>query len=85
MAEGGVFITLQEPSKPMVKEATEAGTFTYRLNGLKYPVIQILTVDELLHGEEAAPPHGRAVREEGRGQRGQTPATEARCLVRGRS
>ena len=49
-AAGGVFVTLQDPSKPMEKEATEAGEFVYLMSGQKYPVIQILTVDELLKG-----------------------------------
>ena len=44
----GVFITLEEPSKPMRLEATTAGY--YRSPGWQqdYPKIQILTVQELL-------------------------------------
>lgn len=46
----GVFITLEEPSKPMRLEATTAGY--YRSPGWQqdYPKIQILTVQELLDG-----------------------------------
>lgn len=49
-AAGGVFITLRRPSKDMQKEATEAGTFTYHINGQQYPALQILTVEAVLHG-----------------------------------
>jgi hypothetical protein len=49
-ALGGVFVTLEEPTKPMIQEAVEAGTFNYALTGRSYPVIQIMTVDKLLAG-----------------------------------
>jgi site-specific DNA-methyltransferase (adenine-specific) len=47
-AEIGVLISMEEPTKPMLKEAAEAGF--YRLPGLtdKYPRIQILSIEELL-------------------------------------
>jgi DNA modification methylase len=50
-ALGGVFITMESPTRPMVQEATEAGAFTYSMNNQKYPVIQIITVAELLDGK----------------------------------
>jgi DNA modification methylase len=50
-ALGGVFITLEPPSKPMVQEAVEVGMFSYELTGRKYPMIQIFTVEQLLSGE----------------------------------
>lgn len=50
-AAGGVFISLEEPTKPMMKDVVEAGSYTYNLNGQKYPVIQILTVKDLLQGK----------------------------------
>lgn len=50
-ALGGVFVTMEPPTKPMTHEATEAGTFTYSMNNQKYPVIQIITVAELLDGK----------------------------------
>ncbi|HYC59207.1 MAG TPA: DNA methyltransferase [Thermoanaerobaculia bacterium] len=56
-AQGGVFISLEPPTKPMMKEAVEAGTFTYALTGQKYPVVQLLTVEELLAGERPAVPN----------------------------
>ena len=47
-AEIGVLITMEAPTKPMLKEAAEAGF--YRPPGLadKYPRIQILSIEELL-------------------------------------
>jgi len=46
----GVFITLEEPSKPMEKEAVSAGFYHSPGWSRNYPRIQILTVEELLHG-----------------------------------
>ena len=48
-AKIGVFITLAEPTKPMLTEAVKAG-FYETLYG-KYPKIQIMTVEELLAGK----------------------------------
>jgi restriction endonuclease Mrr len=56
-AQGGVFISLAPATKPMVKDAVEAGTFTYGLTGQKYPVVQIFTVEELLAGKRPAVPN----------------------------
>jgi site-specific DNA-methyltransferase (adenine-specific) len=57
-AAGGVLITLEKPSKPMVKEAIDAGRYTAKLYQKEYPKIQILTVEGLLDGTERleAPP-----------------------------
>jgi len=57
-AAAGVFITLEPPSKPMKKEAIEAGRYTAKLYQKEYPKIQILTVAGLLAGTERleAPP-----------------------------
>ena len=57
-AAGGVLITLEKPSKPMVKEAIDAGRYTAKLYQKEYPKIQILTVEGLLSGTERldAPP-----------------------------
>ncbi len=51
-AEIGVLISMEPPTKPMVKEAAEAGF--YQPPGLadKYPRIQILSVAELLTGNK---------------------------------
>ena len=54
-AEIGLFITLQEPTRPMFAEATSAGFYTpehYPDN--HYPRIQILTIGELLAGARRA-------------------------------
>jgi DNA modification methylase len=44
-AAGGVFISLEAPTKPMLHEAVEAGTFTYQMTGQKFPVMQFLAQD----------------------------------------
>ena len=52
-AEAGIFITLEEPTKPMKSEAVDAGTFTIPItNKVEFPKIQILTVEELLQGKK---------------------------------
>jgi site-specific DNA-methyltransferase (adenine-specific) len=50
----GVFITLEEPTQPMVVEAIEADY--YERWGQKYPKIQILTIEELFQGKTIASP-----------------------------
>jgi len=54
----GVFVTLNEPTKPMIKEAATAGFYSPEgLTGEKYPKIQILTIEEILGGKTfSAPP-----------------------------
>lgn len=52
-AEIGVFLTLHEPSRPMVEEAATAGHYESPLYlDRKYPRIQIVTIEELLSGKE---------------------------------
>ncbi len=47
----GVFITLNPPTQPMVKEAATAGRFQWlHVTHTTYPKIQIRTIDELLSG-----------------------------------
>jgi DNA modification methylase len=49
----GVFVCFSEQvTKPMLLEAKEAGYYKKELLGTKYDKIQILTVDQLLEGEE---------------------------------
>ena len=57
-AAGGVLITLEQPTRSMVKEAIEAGRYKARLYHKEYSKIQILTVEGLLDGSERleAPP-----------------------------
>lgn len=56
----GVFITLEEPTSAMTKEAATAGFYESITWDKKYPRIQILTIEELLRGAEVQmpPQHG---------------------------
>jgi hypothetical protein len=55
-AEIGVLISMEPPTKPMLREATEAGF--YQPPGLidKYPRLQILHIADLLKGKQIAYP-----------------------------
>jgi site-specific DNA-methyltransferase (adenine-specific) len=57
-AQMGIFITLEEPSAPMRKEATTAGYYHSPSFGRDYPLIQILTIRELLEGTAVNVPSG---------------------------
>lgn len=58
-ATGGVFITLEDPTRPMLEEAVMAGTYEVSYApGRKFPKIQILTVKELLIGKQLDIPVG---------------------------
>lgn len=58
-ADAGVFITLEKPTKPMIKEALDAGEFTTPITAKReFPKIQILTVEELLKGKKPDLPQG---------------------------
>ncbi|HEX6483702.1 MAG TPA: restriction endonuclease [Ktedonobacteraceae bacterium] len=46
----GIFITLEEPTRDMVTEAVSAGFYHSPGWNQNYPRIQILTIEELLHG-----------------------------------
>ncbi len=49
----GVFITLEHPTAPMRSEAASNGFYVAsELGGKRYPRIQILTIEELLHGRK---------------------------------
>jgi DNA modification methylase len=50
-AEIGVFLTFDEPTKPMKKEAAEAG-FYKSSDGSTYPRLQILTIQQILDGKQ---------------------------------
>ena len=51
----GVFITLNEPTREMVKEAATAGFYESPL-GQQYPRLQILTIQEMLEGKRISMP-----------------------------
>lgn len=55
----GLFITLNEPTSGMTKEAFEAGHYVHP-SGRRYPRIQILTIADLLAGKRPELPGGRA-------------------------
>ena len=56
-AEIGLFITLREPTRPMVTEAAAAGFYTpEHYPDRRYPRVQILTIEELLSGKQAEYP-----------------------------
>ncbi len=50
-AEIGAYVSFTEPTKPMQKEAAEAGFYTSS-DGTKYPRLQLLTIKGLLDGTE---------------------------------
>lgn len=52
----GVFLTLEEPSKPMLVEAAGAGVFYSELSKREYPRVQIFTIRELLDGRRPSLP-----------------------------
>ena len=59
----GVFITLEEPTAPMRKEAAEAGMFqTKSVAGTSHPRLQILTIKELLAGKKIDMPAQQDIR-----------------------
>jgi len=47
----GVLITLEPPTGPMTVEAVDAGYYHSPIWNKDYPKIQILTIEELLHGK----------------------------------
>ena len=56
-AEIGLFVTLNEPTRPMLREAASAGFYTpEHYPDHQYPRLQILTVADLLSGAEAQYP-----------------------------
>lgn len=59
-AEIGVFITLKNPTKPMIVEAAETGFYHSPSWNKDYPKLQILTIEELLSGNSIVyPPTGQ--------------------------
>ncbi len=48
-AEIGVFLCFEEPTKPMLREAAEAGLYK-STDGTTYPRLQILTIQQILDG-----------------------------------
>jgi DNA modification methylase len=50
-AEIGVFLSFEEPTKPMLREAAEAGLYK-STDGTTYPRLQILTIQQILEGKQ---------------------------------
>ena len=57
-AEIGVFLCFEEPTKPMLKEAAEAG-FYKSSDGSIWPRLQILTIQQILEGKQPEYPAHR--------------------------
>ncbi len=55
----GAFICFEEPTKPMLREAAEAGLYTSS-DRSTYPRVQILTNQQILYGKQPAYPIHRA-------------------------
>lgn len=57
-AQIGVLITMEKPTKPMIKEASEAGFYKSEGYNKKYAKIQIVSIEELLQGKtiDSPPP-----------------------------
>ena len=49
-AAGGVLITLKRPTRGMIEEVRHSGLFRAARHGRSYPKVQIISVQELLHG-----------------------------------
>ncbi len=72
-AEIGVFLTLEEPSGPMKKEAVSAGYYRSQGWGRDFPRMQILTVEQLLHGAQVEMPLQHGTFREAQRERAQEP------------
>ena len=51
-ADGGLFVTLEKPTKPMIQEAISVGNFSIEYSKDEFPKIQIITVEQLLNSQE---------------------------------
>lgn len=59
-AEMGMLVTLEPPTKPMLQEALDAGVYHSPGWGKDFPRLQVVTIEELLQGQEPAIPPMRA-------------------------
>ncbi len=48
----GIFLTLEPPTAPMKNEADAAGEYQSTWNDKYYPQIQIITIEDVLHGKQ---------------------------------
>lgn len=56
-AEAGLFVTLEEPTRPMRDEAVSAGKFGVSFSKAEFPRIEIITIKELLLGKRPNVPY----------------------------
>jgi DNA modification methylase len=59
-AEMGVFLTMEEPTGPMKREAASGGFYTSPFDHKNYPRVQILTIEDLLAGKTVSYPPSQA-------------------------
>ncbi len=55
-AEIGILLTLEPPTSNMLKEAACEGMFTCLLDGNRYPIIQIITIEQAINGQSVLYP-----------------------------
>jgi DNA modification methylase len=60
----GVLITIEEPTKPMKEEAASVGFYVHKMNGKKYPRLQLRTIKELMDGKDIEKPSNVAAVDE---------------------
>lgn len=53
----GVFVTMQKPTKGMIEAANHSGLYTYPTNQQTFPMVQIITVEEVLDGKRPSMPN----------------------------
>jgi hypothetical protein len=46
----GLLISMRKPSHAMLETANQSGTYSHPVDGVTYPRVQIITVDQLLRG-----------------------------------
>ncbi len=76
----GIFITLEEPTKPMLKEAAEVGFYHSKLWNKDYPKLQIFTIEELLKGKEPQLPPSNVSFQRAQKQKGKSSANQLSLL-----
>lgn len=52
----GIFISLYKPTKDMIDECKKLGHYQCHIIDKKYPVIKIVTVEEILRGDRSEIP-----------------------------
>ena len=57
----GIFLTLEPPTKPMITESKSAGLYTHKFFGRKYPVIDIVAIEEMLNGKRFNVPTAHSI------------------------